>query len=279
MNDYVHQVSKNESKQIQQFLYWVAGVTLAFVILVVVAVVTADRWLLLISNDSEREFIAPYAEYINDNWLDDSEQELQLYVETLAKDLASKMNIDADLKIDYKLLNDGPVNAFATLGGYVFVSENMMRAVETESGLAMVLAHEIAHVKQRDPLVSSGRGMLIGMAIAALSGSGDPSTVANLASEMTVFTYSRAQEERADLLALEALNRHYGHVAGATQLFDVLKELQGDAAAESLEILSTHPRLDRRIEYLHQKTAEKGWATLEPQPYPEHIADLVKKMP
>lgn len=273
MNDYVHKIDDGEFKRIQRFLYWVAGVTLAFVLLVIIAVVTADRWLLMISHESERQFVEPYVDFVHEKFLDESDEELQIYLQDLATRLAGEMDLDADLKVNYTLLNEGSVNAFATLGGHIYVSENLIRAVENESSLAMVVAHELAHVKHRDPLVSSGRGMLIGMAVAALAGNGDPSTVANLASEMTIYRYSREQEERADLLALEMLNASYGHVGGATKLFEVLED--SDENIDAAEFLSTHPNLDRRIEYLNRTTQEKGWAALPPSPYPERIAELV----
>ena len=41
-------------------------------------------------------------------------------------------------------VQDPTVNAFATLGGHVFVFTGLVDSLDSENGLAMVLAHELA---------------------------------------------------------------------------------------------------------------------------------------
>ncbi len=57
---------------------------------------------------------------------------------------------DADLTV--LVLDDRTVNAFAVPGGYIFVTQGLVRQCRDESELAGVIAHEIAHVYRRHGL-------------------------------------------------------------------------------------------------------------------------------
>src|SRR5687767_14530727 len=50
---------------------------------------------------------------------------------------------------EYLAMRDPAINAFALPGGFIGVHSGLLAAAETESELASVLAHEIAHVSQR----------------------------------------------------------------------------------------------------------------------------------
>ncbi|MEC9410786.1 MAG: M48 family metalloprotease, partial [Pseudomonadota bacterium] len=51
------------------------------------------------------------------------------------------------------LPNVDAANAFATSGGNIHVTRGLLDAVNSENGLAMVLAHEYAHIELRHPVV------------------------------------------------------------------------------------------------------------------------------
>ena len=53
------------------------------------------------------------------------------------------------LEWTFGILKDEGVNAFATPGGYIFVTRGLLRTVENEAQLAGVLAHEISHVNHQ----------------------------------------------------------------------------------------------------------------------------------
>lgn len=269
MSEYVHKVGADEEARIASFLRWLAVGVVGFVVLIVVLFVTADHWLRLISIEAERRFIEPYIGLLNDSELIDGDPVLQAYVSGLVSDIDALLDHDGEPELRVFVIQSDTVNAFATLGGYIFVFDGLIGALENENSLAMVLAHEIAHVRHRDPLLSTGRGMLIQLAISSLSGSGmDPATV-NVSSDVILNQYSREQELAADELALTLLQRRYRHVGGATRLFDIIDD---DAVEDKLaEFLSTHPNTDARIERLESLTQANGWIVGEPAAYPENV--------
>ncbi|HZO99563.1 MAG TPA: M48 family metalloprotease [Terriglobia bacterium] len=65
--------------------------------------------------------------------------------------LAQRVGKYSDLRVplNVTVLNTKEINAFALPGGFLFVQRGLLEAVENESQLAGVLAHEIAHVTGR----------------------------------------------------------------------------------------------------------------------------------
>ena len=273
----MHEIDTEESVKIQRFLRLFAAGVVAFVVLVLLAIVTADRWLLFISSDSERRFVQPYVEWASGSLLQESEPELQAYVEELAQQMAAGMDLDPELELEFRVVKGSTINAFTMLGGYIFVFEGMIIEMANENSLAMVLAHEIAHAKNRDPLLAAGRGMLLQLLVSSLSGGGiDPSTV-DAGSDLMLNTYSREQEEAADRLALTALQRRFDHVGGAAQVFRILRD--SGVAPDTLEIISSHPNLDHRIEYIESMAKERGWVDRPTAPYPPKIDAILNRLP
>jgi len=135
----------------------------------------------------------------------------------------------------------------------------------------MVIAHEIAHVKHRDPIVAMGRGVLIATAIGVLTGASGDGTIDHLLSDTGMFAglhFSREQESEADNEALMALFKVYGHVQGSTTLFEYFQASE-EAGFNVPELLRTHPPSDDRVEELRQLARERHWparGTLLPLP-------------
>ena len=69
------------------------------------------------------------------------------YVRNLGARIASRSDLQVPLHIT--VLNSQEINAFALPGGYLFIERGLLEAVENESQLAGVIAHEIAHAAAR----------------------------------------------------------------------------------------------------------------------------------
>ena len=146
-------------------------------------------------------------------------------------------------------------NAFATLGGHVAVTSELYRLMPSENALAMVLAHEIAHVKARDPIAALGGGASLALVFALVSGEAD--NLAPWLASLVPLGYSRGAEQRADEEAVAALVARYGHAGGAASVFEVLAEHSGAIAESVPTFLSTHPADAARIADLTR--AAGGW--------------------
>ena len=68
---------------------------------------------------------------------------IQDYVRSVAERVVKKSDLKVPLHI--KVLQSREINAFALPGGYLFVERGLLEAVDDESQLAGVIAHEMAH--------------------------------------------------------------------------------------------------------------------------------------
>ena len=75
------------------------------------------------------------------------EEAITRYVNDLALKIARRSDLKVPLKVT--VLDSDEINAFALPGGFLFVHRGLLEAVEDESQLAGVLAHEMAHVTAR----------------------------------------------------------------------------------------------------------------------------------
>ena len=76
------------------------------------------------------------------------EAEATDYINGLGNRLASR-SIEARQHFEFFLIRDSQINAFALPGGFIGVNTGLILAAQTESEVAGVMAHEIAHVTQR----------------------------------------------------------------------------------------------------------------------------------
>ncbi|MCX7960275.1 MAG: M48 family metalloprotease, partial [Burkholderiales bacterium] len=79
-------------------------------------------------------------------WLDDPE--IVEYLSALGARLAAAAP-GARRDFEFFVVRDASINAFALPGGFIGVHTGLIAASESESEIASVLAHEMAHVTQR----------------------------------------------------------------------------------------------------------------------------------
>ncbi|MGQ0547244.1 MAG: M48 family metalloprotease [Betaproteobacteria bacterium] len=104
-----------------------------------------------------------------------SEAPIEPYLRALAARLARAQDFPPHLQLHVHYDDGAVVNAFATLGGHIVVYRGLLAAMPDENALAMVLAREVAHVRHRHPIASTGRSAALGfllMLVGADSGSG-----------------------------------------------------------------------------------------------------------
>ncbi len=181
------------------------------------------------------------------------------YLQSLSDDLAHHMDMPEDMSVTLYLVDGEGLNAFAMLGGNIFVHQGLLDSINNENALAMVIAHEIAHVRERHPIVSLGQGVVIGLGLVALTGFSNDRLLADFigyVGGLTLLGYSRDQEREADELALEAVFRKYGHIRGATDFFQHILEKDG---MQLTDFTSTHPLTQERIDSMHQLARDKSW--------------------
>ena len=200
-------------------------------------------------------------------------------LQNLAESLVGPQGLPSGVTLQVHYDPRPVANAMATVGGHITIYRGLVEAVDSENALAMVLAHEIAHIRHRDPVRSLGRGMALAMVMSAVSagaGSAVADWLVGSTGNLTVLGFSRAQEARADADALAAVAQRYGHVAGAGTFFGEMQRRSAEAAGasgspgESVPVfMRSHPATADRLYRMELLATERRWpaeGTLTPLP-------------
>ena len=187
--------------------------------------------------------------------------EVESYLQDLAGRLAKAEQLPDGMTIKLHYRDEPVVNAFATLGGHVVIYRGLLKVLPDENSLAMVLAHEIAHIKHRHPVTALGRGLATAVVVSTISGAAGNSFAGRAMGEAGLLThlgFTRAQEEQADATALAAVVALYGHAGGSGELFKLMRTAS-ERASEPPKLLSTHPQSEERTARLANLAQTRQW--------------------
>ena len=94
--------------------------------------------------------------------------QINRYVEQIGQRLVASSS-RPNLPFTFQVVEDDAINAFATLGGFVYIHTGLMKAAENEAELASVIGHEIGHITGRH-LVQQMRQRAIANGVASAAG-------------------------------------------------------------------------------------------------------------
>ena len=152
--------------------------------------------------------------------------------------------------IEVRVLDLDIVNAFALPGGRVWVSRAVIAEADNPDELAAVVAHEIAHVENRDVMAALYRAMGFGLVLDAVigGGSGAGQQLILLGGNLAEMRHSRSTEARADRRGMELLHAAGIDSRGMSGFFERLGTMAPDEMPAWTEFLSSHPDTGQRAE-------------------------------
>ena len=172
------------------------------------------------------------------------------YVNRVGQNLVR--NSDAKVPFTIKVLDSDEVNAFALPGGFFFVNTGLILKADSESELAGVMAHEIAHVAARHGTRQASRGQLANIAsfplifLGGWTGYGVRQG-AGLAIPLGFLNFSRAFEREADYLGLQYLYKTGYDPTSFVEFFEKIQSMEMRRPGSVSKLFSTHPLTDDRI--------------------------------
>ncbi|GHU20801.1 hypothetical protein AGMMS50243_16690 [Betaproteobacteria bacterium] len=197
-------------------------------------------------------------------WLDDAL--VEEYLNQLGHRLVT-VSRDPLRAFEFFVVKDSTLNAFALPGGYVGVHTGLLLAAESESELAGVLGHEIAHVTQRHIAQIVGKQsqsmmlMLASLLVAALAARNNPQvTEAALAAGQagaiqSQLGYTRDFEREADRVGVQTLEAAGFDVRGMSSFFERLQRESRLYENKAPAYLRTHPLTTERIADIENRVA------------------------
>jgi beta-barrel assembly-enhancing protease len=195
---------------------------------------------------------------------------IQHYIERLGQRLLAKQRRQySHLKIHFFVVNDPEINAFALPGGFIGVNAGLILKTQSESELAAVMSHEIAHVllhhirqqiarskQMRIPMVLSGVAAIALGAVNPEVGAGALlGTMAGF--QQSNINYTRANEKAADRLGIKILFDAGLNPNSMAAFFRRLKNNERLYGIENIpKILLDHPVTALRIADAQNRAAD-----------------------
>ena len=179
--------------------------------------------------------------------------------------------------IKFFVVNDRSINAFAMLGGVIGIHTGLILSANSESELASVLGHEIAHITQRHVARLIGRlqkdsfKSYLGLGLALLLARSNPElargalTASQALGVQTVLDFTRQNEKEADRVGIGILHKAGFDVRGSIDFFRTLQRGNQYSVGAAPSFLRTHPITSERISDIENR--------LEEFPYKQRLDD------
>jgi predicted Zn-dependent protease len=186
------------------------------------------------------------------------------YVQSVGRRVAAQSGTSPNA-YNFTTLNSAVENAFATPGGYIYITRQLMALMDNEAELAFALGHEVGHVAANHSRArqSAARNNSVLGVLGAVLGSVLGSSVfgdlisqgAQQAAVMSQLRFSREQEYQADTLGTRYLvSAGYDPIGGPGILAALGRataleaRVQGQTNRQTPEWASTHPLSENRTQ-------------------------------
>jgi predicted Zn-dependent protease len=190
----------------------------------------------------------------------------------------------------FAVLDNRNVNAFATPGGYVFITRGLLAQMQTEAELAGALGHEIAHVERRHHLNAmkkeAGMKLLGTGAQLLLSRTGTAqgtdmerlNQIAGAAKGLYTRGLDKADEYEADRIGAILAARAGYDPYGLAQVLQTLDSFSAESSQLAL-LFKTHPRPSDRLAQLDKSLGARFEALGERPDVAERFVATVRRAP
>ena len=169
------------------------------------------------------------------------------YVQEIGQRLAATSD-RPDLPYTFQVVRDNSINAFATMGGFVYLHTGLIKTADNEAELASVIAHEIGHIVGRHSITQL-RNTALAQGLLSAAGLETKTWVQLVVNLAYNLPNSRKDELEADRLGLTNLARAGYEPTAMISFMQKLTQQGGSTPT----ILSTHPATSDRIVALQKQ--------------------------
>jgi predicted Zn-dependent protease len=204
----------------------------------------------------------------SDQFLDDAE--INDYLNEIGSKLVENSS-EPGLGFEFFAINDLTVNAFAMPGGFIGVNSGLLLTVQSESELAAVLSHEIAHVTQHHlaRMIAGQQGdsllSMAALAVAILAARTTPqATEAAIASVQAraiqkQLDFTRANEQEADRIGLDILQKSDFNIHAMPEFLERLQRATRLFDNNAPNYLRTHPITTDRVADIENRVQKQPY--------------------
>jgi predicted Zn-dependent protease len=190
------------------------------------------------------------------------------YLQSVGLKLASQ-STEGGKNFQFFVIKDSTINAFAVPGGFVFIHDGLVLATSTESELASVMAHEIAHVTQHHIArfiraqstqgMTSAAAILAAILLGAIGGGqaaeGAIAAAQGMAAQQQI-NFTRDNEMEADRVGISYLAGAGYDANSMGSFFETMSRHEGLSATYIPAMLIDHPVTTDRIAEARSRAAQ-----------------------
>jgi len=212
----------------------------------------------LISPAQEQELGAAFFRSLHSKIEINQDAEVHHYIQSIGRQLVANSDLPSN-PFHFFVVLDNQINAFAGPGGYIGINSGLLLLTESESELASVMAHEVAHVTQRHlyrafeaasqlsipTAAATLAAILLGTQSPAL---GQAALIAIQAGSIQFqIDFTRDNEKEADRVGMQTLAKSNYNPRGMPTFFERLQQSSRYYGQNIPEFLRTHPVSASRI--------------------------------
>lgn len=180
---------------------------------------------------------------------------VQSYINQIGQKLGQN-SLRPDIGYEFQVVNTGEINAFALPGGYIYVNRGLINTAGSESEVAGVIGHEIAHVVGRHSTNQMSKQLLLtGLVMGAGIGVGAKSerwgeiinALGGVGVALTSMKFSRDHERQADKLGMATMVQSGYDPSGMISMFQRLNSESMKKGSSAMTFMSTHPLPAERV--------------------------------
>ncbi|HEY0666371.1 MAG TPA: M48 family metalloprotease [Gallionella sp.] len=178
---------------------------------------------------------------------------------------------EPSLDFEFFALDDHNINAFAMPGGYIGVNSGLLLTAQSESELAAVLGHEIAHVTQHhlarilSGTRNDGWSTMAALAVAILAARTNPQAAeaaiasAQAHSIQKQLDFTRSHEQEADRVGLDILEKSGFSIHAMPEFLNRLQLATRLLDGQAPTYLRTHPVTSDRIADIENRVSRQPY--------------------
>ncbi len=210
-------------------------------------------------------------------------QEISSFFNKIAADIGAQSDWKA-LPYQVFIVNEPDLNHFSLPGGSIFVFRGIIDISDTASEVALIIAHEIAHLVARDGVDRLSAKYAFAFAAQSVIGENPEipyQIISNLYSDGTILDYPEKNEYLADERAIKyAWKANYDPSALLT-IMEKIRDTQ-EVDPEKVALLNlTHPSIVKRYKRARVEVMEAPYKTSLRKDLPDfkNIKNLLSRIP
>jgi predicted Zn-dependent protease len=205
---------------------------------------------LAVSTQSEIEMGRAYDQQIVEGSVIESDPLINQWVQGVAQKLWAE-TARKDVPYNIKIIKDDDINAFSTMGGYVYVNTGLLDFVQSDDELAGVIGHETGHIERRHVVTMQNKSQLLNLLFGVASlFSPFIYNFGNILQAGAIAKIQRTDELQADQYGLMLMSRAGYDPEAMLSMLQHLGAMEGDHNDLVSKYFEDHPGTSARESHL-----------------------------